>query len=112
MRGIRRWGRAGAQHVIVTCALPLLAQASRRKPHQGMEPVDRARDARDQLNHEIMALDVGQLMQQHVAPPLRTPRVRFSGQQNRGTANAPRHRHRRTLRLQQADVTVESQLQR
>ena len=100
MRGVRGRGGTRAQHVIVTGALALLAQPRGREPHQRMEPVDRAGDPRDQLNEEVVALHMRQLVQQHVAPLLRRPVVGFGGQEDGGPANAPRHRHRRPLRLQ------------
>src|SRR2546427_12101867 len=110
MRGVDGWRRARAQHMIVARALALLPQPRGGQPDERMEPVDGACDPRDQLNDEVVALHVRELVEQHVAPPLGGPVIGFGGQQNRGPANTPRHRYRRTLRLQQPDVTSETQL--
>ncbi len=112
MRGVDGRRRAGTQHLVVAGPLALFAQSCRGQPDERMEPVDGARDARDQLNEEIVALHVRQLVEQHIAAPLGGPLIGFGGEQDCGPANAPRHRHRGTPGLQQANGPRNTQLER
>ena len=98
--------------MIVARALALFPQPRGGQPDERMEPVDSAGGPRDQLNEEVVPLHVCELMEQHITPALSAPRVGFRGKQNRRPPNAPRHRHRRSVRLQETDVPGEAELER
>ena len=104
--------RAGRQHQIVARALALGAHVPRGDPRQRVEPVQRARDLREQVREAVAALHVRQLVEQDDAQPFGRPRVGVGRHQDRGAQDAPRHRHRGAPAAQEHDARRDAQLRR
>ena len=82
MRGVIGCAGAREQDDVIAGALALDAHPTRREPGEWVEPVDGTRQLGDGLGQAVEPLDVGQLVEEDVAPAARRPILRAFGKQD------------------------------
>ena len=82
-----------------------LAQAPRDPPYARVEPVQRARNRREQLRQAVVTGDMRQFVQQHCPSSLLGPRIGDCRDEDRGAPDAERHGHVVLATAQEANRT-------
>src|SRR5579864_1969210 len=98
------------QRHVVTGSFLLDAHSLERQPGEWIEPVESAGKLGDCLREAIPPLRMCQLVQEHHPQPFRRPRASAPGKKDNRPEQAPRHRHRPSLTLNQAYRTQEAKL--